>query len=113
VISQVNASTRVALPLAYSLLSSLVVVRRRAEAPRDGRWHRVWRGGLVRPCPVRSAVRGRRCSVAGLVPQVHVRSRDSATMMAQALTVLLEPSFVPFWFCMTVVADLESVMSAG
>src|SRR5260370_41913608 len=41
------------------------------------------------------------------------KQRHSATMIAQALTVLLEPSFVPFWFCMTVVADLESVMSAG
>jgi hypothetical protein len=46
-----------ALPLAYSLLSSLVVVRRRAETSRGGRRHRVWRGGRVRPGAIRSAVR--------------------------------------------------------
>jgi hypothetical protein len=35
-------------------------------------------------------------------------------VMAQTLTVPLEPSFVPFgFFCMTAVADLESLMSAG
>lgn len=41
------------------------------------------------------------------------KQRDRATMMAQTLTVPLEPSFVPFgFFCMTAVADLESLMSA-
>jgi len=48
-----------------SLLSSLVVVRRRAETSRGGRAHRVWRGGLVRPGAIGSAVRRRRCSTAG------------------------------------------------
>jgi hypothetical protein len=34
--------------------------------------------------------------------------------MAQTLTVPLGPSLVPFgFFCMTAVADLESLMSAG
>ena len=34
--------------------------------------------------------------------------------MVQALTVPLEPSFVPFGlFCMTAVADLESLMGAS
>jgi hypothetical protein len=41
------------------------------------------------------------------------KERHTATMMAQTLTVPLEPSFVPFgFFCMTAVADLESLMSA-
>ena len=42
------------------------------------------------------------------------KQRHRAMMMAQTLTVPLEPSFVPFgFFCMTAVADLESLMSAG
>ena len=37
-----------------------------------------------------------------------------STIVAQTLTGPLEPSFVPFeFFCMTAVADLESLMSAG
>jgi hypothetical protein len=74
---QVNASTHAALPLAYSLLSSLVVVRWRAEASRGGRRHHVWGGGLVRPGAIRSAVCRRRRSTAGLVPQEGVRRRDT------------------------------------
>ncbi len=115
---RVNASTHAALPLAYSLLSSLVVVGRGTETSRGGRGHRVWRGGLVRPGAIRSAVRRRRCSTAWLVPRPTSRrqkERQRATEMAQTLTVPLEPSFVPFgFFCMTAVADLESLMmSAG
>jgi len=48
-----------------SLLSSLVVVRRRAETSRGGGRHRVWRGGLVRPGAIRGAVRRGGCSAAG------------------------------------------------
>ena len=40
-------------------------------------------------------------------------TENTATMTAQTLTVPLEPSFVPFgFFCMTEVADLESLMGA-
>jgi hypothetical protein len=74
---QVNASMHATLPLAYSLLSSLVVVRRRAETSRGGGRHRVWRGGLVRPGAIRGAVRRGGCSAAGLVPQARVRKRDT------------------------------------
>jgi hypothetical protein len=39
--------------------------------------------------------------------------RPVAAMTARALTVPLEPSFAPFGlFCMTAVADLESLMGA-
>jgi hypothetical protein len=42
------------------------------------------------------------------------KERKRARMMGQTLTVPLEPSFVPFgFFCMTAVADLESLMTAG
>jgi hypothetical protein len=46
--------------------------------------------------------------------QVRVRQRHMAAIVAQALTVPLGPSFVPFGlFCMTAVADLESLMGAS
>jgi len=81
VIGQPNASTPAAPPLAYRLLSSLVVVRWRTEAARGGRRHGVGRSGLVGPCAVRSAVRRRRRSAAGLVTRetqrTHGRDDDN------------------------------------
>ena len=94
-IGQVNASIHAALPLAYSLLSSLVVVRWRAETPRGGRSHHVWRGGLVRPGAIRSAVRRRRRSTAGLVPQVHVReSHGDGSDAHRAFRAIIRPIWV-------------------
>jgi hypothetical protein len=44
----------------------------------------------------------------------HKYTSERAAKMAQTLTVPLEPSFVPFgFFCMTAVADFESLMGAG
>ena len=57
VFSQLDASIQAALPLAYRLLSSLVVVWRRAETAGGGRRHRVRRSGLVRARAIRSTVR--------------------------------------------------------
>ena len=59
--------THAALPLAYNLLSSFVVVWWRAETSRSGRVHHVWRSGLVRLGAIRSAIGRGRCSAAGLV----------------------------------------------
>lgn len=55
--SQLTSHTNDTATPAYLSLSSLVMVWRRAETPRDGSRHHVWLDSLVGPCAVRGAIR--------------------------------------------------------
>jgi len=55
--SQLTSHTSSTATPTHLSLSSLVMVWRRAETPRDGSRHHVWLDSLVGPCAIRGAIR--------------------------------------------------------
>lgn len=79
--SQLTSHTSSTATPAYLSLSSLVMVWRWAETPRDGSRHHVWLDSLVGPCAVRGAI----CRWGRATPRLWVRVREREIAMMTTL----------------------------